>query len=1007
MKAEISRDSFDEDKTYSGVYQQQGRMLTDADWNEMVRILKHRMDKTVGAAIDSGSPRHEGILYEEPDDEEPDAAQDDPKGQPPADRRKAAPTAIKHVGVVAEPVGELQPGELIAFEAPPGLVFPGAHDPAPPDPGTPAPSEPRPYDPYEAFRDDPGFQWGRVYVDGMYAQIAPKDNAPGPKHPPSLSIAELILHQRDFPDFPIYRIEEDKDYVAYVDLWERLVITQEDSDLKDSALHGADTCVRTQTMAQIKLCLKDGTDKALEATLANNTMGNATISARKIGPAAAADRCGNVTALPSQDNCNALFRLEVHEVNEKEKGSLTVTLKWSKENGAVLLAEDFMNDPNFDAGHAYEIFTLTSEKHLGYHNLNGKVAQTTGEMWTQKTGEFKTYDQLKDSNRSLDKETFIRRWDGCAQIKWVSGRSWRMESQVRSAQVENNRFILNLRAGTAPVQVKLDLNGKRFLPGDYWLVLFRDTGSDPEVKPLSEEPAGIRHHYLVLGTVKKKKLIVPKKNMNLSISLPGMGEFPPLWTIAFTLTKPQWRQLSFPSLTKLTLDRVYYKPKGEDPPTIEETLHDHRDEIDELKDTKVDRAGDTIHGDLIVEGRIVANDLAVKGPIQRMELLMPSGETRIIMPGDHVCADDFAGIRLIANSGVDLSDIATDRMIMEVELPWPQSASEIDAWGTNLLIGHQPVRLAGRSELFIESVVWRPIMSVQHWLRHKIQLKRKELEWFFEDTDSVGWSTGASGELIYAGSDQQKAAALAVNSYTSGAQKLSMKGSWICPEGQDVQARFGFIVNFRDVNNYTSIECIPKIEYGTSQFGATGLYSSDFELKINKKIQGVSHVRKKTEKTDVFHYTCRPAEPGKMKEWGFTMNLSQNIFIVDWHMDSDSLAKVSLCSDADMIDLDDGLQIGVFSFSPYRTKFNFCQAVPLELHPLILIPTEPSFDSHRGEKILTRIQMICEDLPAYAEQKKPHQCGFSTWFWITLPHQYTYSSGSDSEFAGIGAELIL
>ncbi len=41
MKTEISRDSHQPKKRYSGVYQQQGRMLTDADWNNLPLRLSY------------------------------------------------------------------------------------------------------------------------------------------------------------------------------------------------------------------------------------------------------------------------------------------------------------------------------------------------------------------------------------------------------------------------------------------------------------------------------------------------------------------------------------------------------------------------------------------------------------------------------------------------------------------------------------------------------------------------------------------------------------------------------------------------------------------------------------------------------------------------------------------------------------------------------------------------------------------------------------------------------
>lgn len=56
MKTQISRDAFRPDKGYSGVYQQQGRMLTDADWNELVDALKHGLAEIAADAVGDGGP---------------------------------------------------------------------------------------------------------------------------------------------------------------------------------------------------------------------------------------------------------------------------------------------------------------------------------------------------------------------------------------------------------------------------------------------------------------------------------------------------------------------------------------------------------------------------------------------------------------------------------------------------------------------------------------------------------------------------------------------------------------------------------------------------------------------------------------------------------------------------------------------------------------------------------------------------------------------------------------
>ncbi len=67
MKTEISRDSHQLEKRYSGVYQQQGRMLTDADWNELVEIIKGRLNDALKDVVGSkeggigGAPRHRAL----------------------------------------------------------------------------------------------------------------------------------------------------------------------------------------------------------------------------------------------------------------------------------------------------------------------------------------------------------------------------------------------------------------------------------------------------------------------------------------------------------------------------------------------------------------------------------------------------------------------------------------------------------------------------------------------------------------------------------------------------------------------------------------------------------------------------------------------------------------------------------------------------------------------------------------------------------------------------------
>ena len=62
MKTQTSRNSFDPVKRYSGVYQQMGRMFTDADWNELSDLAKHRLADALTDVIGSGTPRERGLV---------------------------------------------------------------------------------------------------------------------------------------------------------------------------------------------------------------------------------------------------------------------------------------------------------------------------------------------------------------------------------------------------------------------------------------------------------------------------------------------------------------------------------------------------------------------------------------------------------------------------------------------------------------------------------------------------------------------------------------------------------------------------------------------------------------------------------------------------------------------------------------------------------------------------------------------------------------------------------
>ena len=61
MKTQISRDTFQPTRRYSGVQLQQGRMIVDADWNELSDIVRARLEAALADAVSSGAPKVGGL----------------------------------------------------------------------------------------------------------------------------------------------------------------------------------------------------------------------------------------------------------------------------------------------------------------------------------------------------------------------------------------------------------------------------------------------------------------------------------------------------------------------------------------------------------------------------------------------------------------------------------------------------------------------------------------------------------------------------------------------------------------------------------------------------------------------------------------------------------------------------------------------------------------------------------------------------------------------------------
>lgn len=423
MKTQLSRNSFDANKRYSGIYQQMGRMLTDADWNELTEIGKNRLADVLTDVINKGSPRERGL-----------------------------------VEIIEQADGS----------------------------------------------KNYNLRWGYAYVDGIVAQVRPDENAT--LSDPS-GVALEYMFQADFPDPPALPAS---DYILYLDVWERTIITLEDDGLRDVGLHGADTCTRSQTMAQVKWC-EIGVDP--EDSAQNPSIGESLLSLEIRQGSTEPDPCDPCAEeIALQDKLgNYLFRVEVHHVEYDGGGQpQRVWLKWSSENGAEQYALD-----NFPEGFAadpwaYEFFDgyfdpdaalaekFASEKHLGLHLATG-FSPSRGELVSG----------YPDSEPSGF--TAVRRWDGYCELA-KTGTNWELVSgsdrgvdlsaasgsDAHGHVSEGSQVVINHDSLT----ISIDIADSAMLAGDYWYATVRQAiNIAGDVILDNQLPTGILHHYMTIGSV--------------------------------------------------------------------------------------------------------------------------------------------------------------------------------------------------------------------------------------------------------------------------------------------------------------------------------------------------------------------------------------------------------------------------------------------------------------------------------------------------------------------------
>ncbi len=344
---------------------------------------------------------------------------------------------------------------------------------------------------------------GRMYVDGLLVENDIPD--------------ATLLTQPDMPGVTLedFGLTKSGPYVVYLDVWERLITALDNPAIRESALGGPDTSVRTKLVWQVKVApvppVKVGPQP--EPTCANS--GEPWPSSASTGMLAAGS--GGPTdslpcSLPSETGYqrleNQLYRVEIHTVDPDG----TATFKWSRENGGVVSLISAQPTPGGSppatvTGPSFWVTSLSSDLSLGLQagdwveltDDSTELIAGSGTLYQVTTTPADGHTVTIDPGGSpvptvtLALNPKLRRWDqagaGLGQGIPVTVGIW-----------------IPLEGG-----VQVQFSAGTYAVGDYWLIPARTATSiqqgfvewpvDASSNPVPQPPAGIRHHYAKLGLV--------------------------------------------------------------------------------------------------------------------------------------------------------------------------------------------------------------------------------------------------------------------------------------------------------------------------------------------------------------------------------------------------------------------------------------------------------------------------------------------------------------------------
>ncbi|MDT8760888.1 DUF6519 domain-containing protein [Sphingomonas psychrotolerans] len=288
-----------------------------------------------------------------------------------------------------------------------------------------------------------------------------------------------------------------RNWLAYLDVWEDYVSADQDPAIRDVALGGIDTCGRARIRWQVRLLL-DIKDRAEFDALAGT--GSGRIRARANPSEDSDELCSIAPDARYRGAQNQLYRVEIQTGGDAEENGSGATFKWSRDNGAITFPILSSNGNRVALSHLGrdEATTLVEGNWVELVDDAAGAAGLLAQVAKVERDDMRVELSLPDGSAPLPtysaadaaaRHALLRRWDHPGE---------RAKSGGAIAIAEGTE--IELEDG---VKITFEQGGV-YRPGDYWLIPARVVTGDVEWpgvpdNPQFQSPHGPRHYYAPLA----------------------------------------------------------------------------------------------------------------------------------------------------------------------------------------------------------------------------------------------------------------------------------------------------------------------------------------------------------------------------------------------------------------------------------------------------------------------------------------------------------------------------